>query len=238
MIERDEADVVVAGGAEALEPSLVALFEATGAANDSSDPATAVRPFDVGAAGTVVAEGAGVVVLESHGHARARNAGVLAFVDGWAITGGTEGPTMMDEEGVARVMQLAVERGELGATERVAVSPHATGSRAGDQVEAGAIARVATDLDSGRGGVVTVFPIKGNIGHTVGASGGIEAVVAVSVLTTGLGPRSPQPSTRLKRFVGSYRRVPSRSPSSAMSFSATIWDSAIKTSRSSFEGLV
>ena len=208
MIERDEADVVIAGGAEALEPSLVALFEATGAASDSSDPAMAVRPFDVAAAGTVVAEGAGIVILESHGHALARGADVLAFVDGWAITGGTEGPTMMDEEGVLRAMRLAVERGELQESERVALSPHATGTRLGDQVEARAVARLASHLGGSGGGIVKVFPIKGNIGHTIGASGGIEAAVSVHALAAGAVP----PSTTTRDGVDEVRELLPLSP--------------------------
>jgi len=188
MIERGDADVVIAGGAEGMEASLVALFEATGASSASMEPAEAVRPFDVEATGTVVAEGAGVLVLESEKHARDRGARVRAFVDGWAITGGTEGPTMMDEAGIKRVMELAITRAELSSTERIALSPHATGTRVGDKTEARAISQVARTLNGSTGGVAAVFPIKGSIGHTIGASGGIEAVVAVGVLENRLVP--------------------------------------------------
>jgi 3-oxoacyl-(acyl-carrier-protein) synthase len=183
MIERDEADVVIAGGAEALDASVVALFEATGAATDSDDPACAVQPFDVSASGAALAEGAGVLVLESDRHARARGAEILAFVAGSGITGGGGSPTLMEEEGLVRAMLLGLERAGLSTDDRIAINPHATGTRAGDRAEASAIRRLADRAENEPLPRITrVFPIKGNMGHTIGASGGIEAVISVVTL--------------------------------------------------------
>jgi 3-oxoacyl-[acyl-carrier-protein] synthase II len=195
IIERNEADIVIAGGAEALEGSLVALFEATGAANEGNEATNAVRPFDVDAPGAVLAEAAGALILEREEHARARGASILGYLDGYGITSGGGSATLMDEEGIVRAMQLALARGEVSAPRRVSINPHATGTRAGDRVEANAIRRLANGAaDQSAPPVVSVFPVKGGMGHSIGASGGVEAVVSVMALQAGVAP--PAATTR------------------------------------------
>lgn len=198
MLERGDVDVVVAGGAEALDPSLVALFEATGAANHTEDPTDAVRPLDVNAGGAILAEAAGALVLERVEHAEARGVTVRGFVDASAITGGAGSPSLMDEEGLVRAMTLALGRSSIGDDATIAVSPHATGTSGGDKIEAQAIVKLADPR------VRSVFPSKGTMGHSIGASGAIEAVISTLVLEHGVippAPTTPEPLAELKGLV-------------------------------------
>ena len=189
LIETGIADVAVAGGAEGLGATMIALFESTGAANDTDDPLNASRPLDVNAQGAVLAEGAGVLILEGEDHALRRGARVRGVLAGYGVTGGKGSATLLDENGVLRAMAAAVEKAGVRPDDGLAISPHATGTRAGDRGEANAISRL---MESQR--VTRVFPVKGGMGHTIGASGGIEAVLSLMALEEGLAP--PAVTTR------------------------------------------
>lgn len=189
LIESGAADVVVTGGAEGLGATMIALFESTGAGNSSEDPLEASRPLDVEAGGAVLAEGAGIFVLEDEEHARRRGARVHCVLAGYGITGGRGSATLLDEAGVLRAMSSALQRAGVQADEPVAISPHATGTRAGDRGEANAVCRLMESQ-----AVARVFPVKGSMGHTIGASGGIEAVISSLALDEDLAP--PATTTR------------------------------------------
>jgi 3-oxoacyl-[acyl-carrier-protein] synthase II len=206
LIETGMADVVVAGGAEALGATMIALFESTGAANDTDDPLDASRPLDVNAQGAVLAEGAGVLVLEGEDHAVGRGARVRGVLAGYGVTGGKGSATLLDETGVLRAMTAAVDKAGVGADDGLAISPHATGTRAGDRGEANAICRL---MDSRT--VSRVFPVKGSMGHTIGASGGIEAVLSLMALDEMVAPPAAttrEPLPELARLIPVTEAVP------------------------------
>ena len=142
-------------------------------------------------------EGAGFLVLEDEKHALRRGAIILASLSGDAVTGGDGDPTLLDVEGAARCMRLALERAGVSREHAVGISPHATGTIKGDPEEARAIREVFESKDyqisqiEGR-----VFPTKGATGHSVGAAGGIEAVFSTMALMQELIPPSPK-STEL-----------------------------------------
>jgi 3-oxoacyl-[acyl-carrier-protein] synthase II len=184
LIETGGADVVVAGGTEGLGALVIALFESTGAANPSEEPKNASQPLDVNAGGAVLSEGAGVLILEDERHALRRGANIRAVVAGYGITGGKGSASLLDEEGVLRAMESALSKARVGSRAPLAINPHATGTKAGDRGEARTIHRLMTS-EKGRPAprnVVKVFPIKGGIGHSIGAAGGIEAVISVVAL--------------------------------------------------------
>jgi len=189
LVETGAADVVIAGGAEGLGATLIALFESTGAANDTEDPRDASRPLDVNSQGAVLAEGAGVLILEGEDHALRRGARAGGILAGYGVTGGKGSATLLDEAGVLRAMSAALEKAGVGAEEAVAISPHATGTRAGDRGEANAICQLIE-----RQSVSRIFPVKGSMGHTIGASGGIEAALSLMALEESLAP--PAATTR------------------------------------------
>lgn len=204
LVESGSAEIVVAGGTEGLGAMMVALFESTGAANSTDDPAVASRPMDVDAGGAVLAEGAGVIVLESEEHAARRDARLRGVVAGYGITGGQGTPSLQDEDAVVRVMAKALAKAGYGPGQRVGISPHATGTKAGDRTEANAIVRLAAGEMGPPVDISRVFPVKGNMGHSIGASGGIEAVASMLALEENVTPpaaTTPTPLPEVAAFV-------------------------------------
>jgi len=173
LIRRGDADVVIAGSAEApITPLSMAGFCAIRAVSRRNDePARASRPFDQGRDGFVMSEGAGAVVLESEEHAARRGAEPIAAVAGYARTTDAYHVTAPDEEGrgVERAMRLAFEDSGLTAEEIGHVNAHATATPTGDGPETKAISRVVPHA--------LVSGTKSMTGHSFGAVGATEGIM-------------------------------------------------------------
>ena len=173
LIRRGEADVVIAGSAEApVTPLSMAGFCAIRAVSRRNDePACASRPFDEGRDGFVMSEGAGVVVLESEEHAARRGVEPIAAVAGYARTTDAYHVTAPDEQGrgVERAMRLAFEDSGLTAEEVGHVNAHATATPTGDGPETKAISRVVPHA--------LVSGTKSMTGHSFGAVGATEGIM-------------------------------------------------------------
>jgi 3-oxoacyl-[acyl-carrier-protein] synthase II len=202
MIERGDADVVLAGGCEAPITDLaMAGFAAMRALSTRNDePRRASRPFDRDRDGFVVGEGAGVLVLESLEHALARGAPVRARLAGYAATADARHLAAPEEsgEGAARCMRLALQDAGIEPGQLDYVNAHATSTPAGDPVEARALREVLGPAAD----ATPVSSTKSMTGHLLGAAGGVEAIFSVLALETGLLPPTinldhPDPECRL-----------------------------------------
>ncbi|MFZ6992062.1 beta-ketoacyl-[acyl-carrier-protein] synthase family protein [Curtobacterium sp. RRHDQ66] len=194
LIRSGEADVVVAGGAEAaVTPVTMASFAQSQALAkpDGDDPTTLSRPFDADRRGFVLGEGSGLVVLERADHAAARRARVRARLAGWGITSDAFHITAprSDGSGQERAMLQALRMAGLQGTDVDHVNAHATGTPVGDTSEAAAITRVV-----GADAVVTAP--KSAIGHMFGAAGAVETILTIRALETGIAP----PTLNLERL--------------------------------------
>jgi 3-oxoacyl-[acyl-carrier-protein] synthase II len=173
LIRRGEADVVIAGSAEApITPLSMAGFCAIRAVSRRNDePTRASRPFDDGRDGFVMSEGAGAIVLESEEHAARRGAEPIAAVSGYARTTDAYHVTAPDEQGrgVERAMRLAFEDSGLTAEEVGHVNAHATATPTGDGPETKAISRVVPHA--------LVSGTKSMTGHSFGAVGATEGIM-------------------------------------------------------------
>jgi 3-oxoacyl-[acyl-carrier-protein] synthase II len=183
MIRSGAADVVIAGGVDASVNDLVisgfAQIRALSTRND--DPQGASRPFDRARDGFVLAEGAGMVVLESEEHARARGAAVLGAVAGGSVTSDANDIVAADPAMQRRVMEKALASAGMLATDIGFIHAHATSTPVGDQLEAQAINAIF-------GPDVPVTSTKGHTGHLLGGAGALAAVVVLEALRTGALP--------------------------------------------------
>jgi 3-oxoacyl-[acyl-carrier-protein] synthase II len=188
IIRRGDADMMLAGSAEAVisEP-LVAGFAAMRALSTrNDDPAAASRPFDRGRDGFVIGEGAGVLVLESLAHARARGAQPMGEVVGYGASADASHVTLPAPGGVGaiRAVRRALEKARLTVDDVEHVNAHATSTPEGDRTEL----EMLRGLFGARAGEVNVTAIKSMIGHTLGAAGSIEAIVTLRTLREGVVP--------------------------------------------------
>ena len=188
LIQGDMADVMVTGGSEAaITPmglSGFARMQALSTRND--DPQAASRPFDRGRDGFVMAEGAGVVVLEELEFARARGAKILAEVLGYGMSADGSHMTSPDPEGrgAARAMAGALRDGKLSPDQIQYINAHGTSTPQGDKAETIAIKTVYGDHAK----KFCVSSTKSSIGHQLGASGGVEFVISVMSLLNQMAP--------------------------------------------------
>jgi 3-oxoacyl-[acyl-carrier-protein] synthase II len=180
MIRSGAADVVIAGGVDASVNDLVitGFSQIRALSTRNEDPQRASRPFDGARDGFVLAEGAGIVVLESEAHARARGAAVLGAVAGGAVTSDANDIVAADPAMQQRVMQKALASAGMTAAEIGFVHAHATSTPVGDRLEAQAINAIF-------GADVPVTSTKGHTGHLLGGAGALAAVVVVQALKTG-----------------------------------------------------
>ncbi len=187
-IRHDEADVIIAGGSEAaVTPLGLAAFGAMRALSErNDDPPRASRPFDAQRDGFVLSEGAGVVVLEELEHARARGARIYVEFLGYGTTSDASHITQPDKDGAgaARAMQLALRDGQVDPPEVGYINAHGTSTPLGDEAETAAIRRVFGDCAR----KTSISSTKSQIGHLLGASGGVELVVTVLALCHGVIP--------------------------------------------------
>jgi 3-oxoacyl-[acyl-carrier-protein] synthase II len=186
LLRAGEADIVVCGCSEApLFPTLADTFgNARALARGWADPTAACRPFDRRRNGLVLAEGAGVVVLERAAHAEARGAAGYADVLGWGATTDAHHPTTPrpDGEGAAECMRRALADAGLRPGDVGYLNAHGTGTKLGDAAEALAV-RTVFGADQ-----PPVSSCKAVTGHMLGASGVVEAAATVEALRRGLLP--------------------------------------------------
>ena len=189
MVALDDADVMVAGGAEAAVCRIgMAGFAAARALSTSYNdtPEVASRPWDKGRDGFVMGEGAGIVVLEELEHAKVRGAKIYAEVKGYGMSGDAHHITAPadDGDGGFRAMQAAMKRAGLTPADIDYVNAHGTSTPLGDVIEAKAVARLLGDAI----GSVSISSTKSATGHLLGAAGAIEAIYSIKAVETGMLP--------------------------------------------------
>jgi 3-oxoacyl-[acyl-carrier-protein] synthase II len=188
LIQRGDADVMIAGGAEAIVvPLTIAGFCSMKAMSTRNDePQKASRPFDAGRDGFVCGEGGGILVLESLEHARRRDARIYGEVVGYGMTGDAHHMTAPDPEGdgAARAMSGALADARLSPSDVDYINAHGTSTPYNDKFETLAIKRVFGE----HARKLAVSSTKSMTGHLLGAAGGIEAIATVLSLHHGLLP--------------------------------------------------
>ncbi|NOY40839.1 MAG: beta-ketoacyl-ACP synthase II [Planctomycetes bacterium] len=178
-IQYDEADVMLTGGAEAaitpIAMSGFANMKALSTRND--DPTAASRPFDADRDGFVLSEGAGILVFEELEHAKARDAKIYGEVLGYGVSSDAAHITQPDAEGTgaARAMSNALRDARLVPEEIDYINAHGTSTPLGDKAETIAIKQVFED----HAYKLNVSSTKGQLGHLLGASGGVELILSL-----------------------------------------------------------
>jgi len=215
IVRRDDADVMIAGGAEGvITPLCVGGFSAMRALSTRNDePQKASRPFDAGRDGFVISEGAGIVILEELGHAVRRGARIYAELAGYGVSGDAwhvSAPSE-DGDGPVRVMRLALRSAGLDASQIDYVNAHGTSTPQGDVVESRAL-RVVFGEGAGR---IAVSSTKSMTGHLLGGSGGLEtAITALAVFHDTAPPTinydAADPGCDLDYVPNNARRMPIR----------------------------
>ncbi|RXS83525.1 beta-ketoacyl-[acyl-carrier-protein] synthase II [Streptomyces sp. TM32] len=188
MIRSGRADVVVAGGTEAaIHPlPIVAFGNMMAMSKNNDDPQGASRPWDVDRNGFVLGEGAGVVILESEEHAKARGARVYAEAVGQGISADAHHITQPEPSGngIAAALQNLLDNTDLQPAEIVHVNAHATSTPAGDVGELRALRKAfGDDVDH-----MAITSTKSMTGHLLGGAGGIETVATVLALKNRIAP--------------------------------------------------
>jgi len=188
LIQHDDADVMICGGAEAcITPLGVGGFAAMRALSQrNDDPAHACRPWDISRDGFVIGEGAGILVLEELEHAKGRGAPILAEVVGYGMSGDAYHITSPadDGDGAYRVMRNSLRDAKLEPHEIDYINAHGTSTPLGDRIETTAIKRVFGD----HARKVAVSSTKSMTGHLLGGAGGLEAGFTVLAIHDQIAP--------------------------------------------------
>ncbi len=189
LIAWDDADVMVAGGAEAAVCRIgVAGFAAARALSTgfNDTPERASRPWDRDRDGFVMGEGAGVVVLEELEHARKRGAKIYAEVVGYGLSGDAHHVTAPAEDGhgAFRAMRNALQRAQLDPEDIDYINAHGTSTPLGDEIELGAVKR----LFGAHVASLSMSSTKSATGHLLGAAGAVEAIFSILAMNEGLVP--------------------------------------------------
>ena len=212
MIRRGYADVILAGGSEAvIVPIAMAAMGVMGALSTrNDDPQGASRPFDRDRDGFVMGEGAGILVLEDLGHARKRGATILAEISGYGTTNDAYHISAPAENGAgaARCMHMALDKAGLSADEISYINAHGTSTPLNDKSETNAIKTVFGEMAYN----IPVSSTKSMTGHLLGASGALEAIVCVKVLQEGILPptinyKTPDPECDLDYVPNTSRKA-------------------------------
>ncbi|QAY65571.1 beta-ketoacyl-ACP synthase II [Paenibacillus protaetiae] len=184
LIQTGQVDAMICGGAEAtIRPTGLAGFSAMRAMSTRNDePEKASRPFDTGRDGFVMGEGAGVLVLESLEHAKARGAHIYAEVIGYGLSSDAHHMTEPDPDGAARCMTMAIRDAGIKPEDVDYINAHGTSTPVGDRSETNAIKQAFGD----HAYKLAVSSTKSMTGHLLGAAGGVEAVILALTLQNGI----------------------------------------------------
>jgi len=201
VIQRNAADIMIAGGSEAaITPTAIAGFCNMGALSKNPDPQTACRPFDKERDGFVMAEGSGILILEEYEHAKNRGANIIAEIAGYGsnddayhITAPAEGG-----EGAAKCMMEAIKDAGIKPDEIGYINAHGTSTDMNDKFETMAIKNVFGE----HAYKLAVSSTKSMTGHMLGAAGAVEAIITIKALHEGFLPptinyKTPDPECDL-----------------------------------------
>lgn len=215
LIARDDADIVLAGGADSrMDPLLVLAYTSLGALSKAERPAEQVsRPFDGQRDGFVLGEGSGVIILEELEHAMARGATIYAEVIGLGSSFDAYAVTKPDPEarGAARAIEWALKEARVDHRDVDYINAHGTSTRLNDQMETMAVKRVFGDGAN----ALPLSSIKSMVGHLIGAAGAVEAVALALTLHQGVLPptinqEQPDPTCDLDYVPNNSREMPVR----------------------------
>lgn len=188
LIQYGDADIMIAGGSEAVVcPLAIGGFAAARALSTrNDDPKTSSRPFDKDRDGFVLGEGAGVLVLEEYEHAKARGAKIYAEIAGFGMTADAHHMTapLEDGSGAARCMSLALQNADLSPNDVDYINAHGTSTPLGDVAETTAIKAAFGETAKN----LVVNSTKSMTGHLLGAAGGIEAVFTALAIKNQISP--------------------------------------------------
>jgi 3-oxoacyl-[acyl-carrier-protein] synthase II len=207
-----DADVMLVGGTDsAVTPLVISAFGRLTALSSRNDtPKRSITPFDAQRDGTVIGEGAGVLVLESLEHAQARGANILAEVKGYSLTSDAYhiSSPREDGSGAARAMQNALKDGGLTAEAVDYIAAHGTGTPMNDAIETRAIKQALGECAYD----VAISSIKSMTGHTLGAAGALSAIAAIQGMRAGYIPptinlETPDPECDLDYVPNEPRRA-------------------------------
>ena len=204
IIRANEADVMIAGGAEAAVTRLgISGFAAARALSTSYNdrPEEASRPWDEGRDGFIMGEGAGCVVLEEYEHAVARGAKIYAEILGYGLSGDAYHITAPSEDGDGgyRAMRAALENGKIEIGNINYINAHGTSTPLGDEIELRAIKNLFKNNISN----ISISSTKSSIGHLLGAAGAVEAIFAILATVNNIAPPTlnlESPSEAAKGF--------------------------------------
>ena len=188
LLQRGDVDVVISGGSEAvITPLGVAAFSSMKALSTrNDDPQSASRPFDRDRDGFVLAEGAGVVILEELWHARKRGAHIYAEVLGYGLSADGSHMAAPDPNGRGAIhaIESALKDARCSPKDISYINAHATSTPLGDEIEAMSISKVFDDYAT----KVPVSSTKSMMGHLLGAAGAVELIVCVLAMQEGVIP--------------------------------------------------
>ncbi len=186
IIKYGDADVMIAGGAEApVTPIGVAGFSAARALATSfnDNPTEASRPWDIDHAGFVMGEGAGIVVLEEYEHAKRRGAKIYAEVAGYGLTGDAFHMTSPNGKGAFRAMENALKDAKTTTEEIDYINAHGTSTKVGDAVELNSVQNLFNNNKA-----IKMSSTKSSIGHLLGAAGSVEAIFTALAIRDQVAP--------------------------------------------------
>jgi 3-oxoacyl-[acyl-carrier-protein] synthase II len=187
-IQYDQADIMIAGGSEAAlcELGMASFCAARALSTRNDDPTHASRPWDKDRDGFVMGEGAGIVVLEEYEHAKKRGARIYSELVGYGMSGDAYHITAPDEQGrgASRAMVLALKDAAVSADQVDYINAHGTSTPLGDLAETRAIKNTFGDHAK----KLAISSTKSQLGHLLGASGGVEAVITAMTIHRNLIP--------------------------------------------------